>query len=207
MLRFLDKNLRSPFKLVAVYGGGIAALVGLAGGSLELVVGIEELWPSAHEEGGIGEEGTDDNRADAGIVVLGDSVEAIRVKNEVRPLNIAEEGKAFSDLPNGVYGYEAPWLLKDLNVDSSRLSESRGGTVVVEVHKSSEGEPFVVGFISTEHRDNLIDEERQNDQVLRMVFEKRMPYNVGIGIPMEYILKWRATSDPETGGYAEIVVY
>jgi hypothetical protein len=111
----------------------------------------------------------------------------------VEPL---EEGVPLADLPNGIYGYTVPWLLSSnpdgvvggTGVDKISLGE-QGGTAVLEIHKTAEGEIY---FMACARR---ADEENFRDQSLRkrpfkatVAFEPVQEFILSVAIPVARVV-------------------
>ena len=67
--------------------------------------------------------------------------EALRASHRVRPVNDAEEGTGVNSLPPGVYGFTYSPGLPSAPLFAARRYRS------YEVHKITDGEIFVVGFV------------------------------------------------------------
>lgn len=92
------------------------------------------------------------------------NIEAIRFANRVRPLRPLEEGLALRKLPNGVFGFTTPWAPRcysgNISVEHVTLHAEKGGTFRLEIHKSSAGGAFIVGFVSQSGQ-HILDDPSQ----------------------------------------------
>ncbi len=70
------------------------------------------------------------------------SIEALRIRHEVRPLQAQEEGQAIGALPPGVYGFTFAPGQDEIPVFSKRSYHS------FEVHKANDGSQHLIGFVA-----------------------------------------------------------
>jgi hypothetical protein len=74
--------------------------------------------------------------------------QALRTERGLRELRPLEVGLPLSQLPPGVYGFMPPWFVT--NLEDALLDAQAGGTSVLEVHKTQDGELQLVGYVSQE---------------------------------------------------------
>lgn len=99
---------------------------------------------------------SDPPRRGVALVVRKD-LRTLREANGVSELSGLEVGKPLRELPNGKYGFSPPWKIDSNPVgvvggtgfDLLTLGR-KGGTSVMEVHKSSTGGVYVVGYLLEE---------------------------------------------------------
>jgi hypothetical protein len=70
------------------------------------------------------------------------SIEALRLRHQVRPLQPHEEGQAIGALPPGLYGYTYAPAQDEIPVFS------KGSYHSFEVHKTSNGSELLIGFVT-----------------------------------------------------------
>jgi len=139
------------------------------------------------------------------------SLKELRLKLDTRKLEPLEEGLNLSKL-RGVFGYTVPWLLNSDptgvvgGTGSSRLSlrNSRGGTAVMEVHKSKDGAVYVIAFISEQVRIKLVELTRKASFQTTVFFFPYNENNKAIAIPVNRIKKWEERSPREIGYIADV---
>ena len=108
---------------------------------------------------------------EARVAVASDIAELRRTRN-LRGLEKLENGLAPHRLPNGVYGFTVPWAITGEPghiaqfTSSLGLQRSAGGTVVMEVHKLSEDDLWVVGYVSDDARLNLQGPPAQDRELM-----------------------------------------
>ena len=114
-----------------------------------------------------------------------------------------EEEVELHNLPTGVYGFTVPWIL---NSDSSgvvggtgedriSLRPSPGGTAVMEIHKSIDGQNYLVCFLNK----SSIEEVAANNSmkisdplieiIVSFTFHDDFPYS--IAIPLQRIVNYK----------------
>ena len=74
--------------------------------------------------------------------------EELRTKRGLRRLRPLEVGLPLSELPGGIYGFMPPWHVTDL--EHASLNAEPGGTCVLEIHKTQDGETQLIGYVSQE---------------------------------------------------------
>jgi hypothetical protein len=116
------------------------------------------------------------------------SIEKIRVAHGVRPLLPLESNKKTEQLPAGVYGYITPWTLNGAPDISLKLQRSKGGTSVVEIHKSMSGVLFVIGFIAQSSLIQLEDPSRTDPIDMHIFFDLYEEYIHPVAIPLNRII-------------------
>jgi hypothetical protein len=87
-------------------------------------------------------------------------LQALRLKDGVRPVSPLEETFPLSMLPEGVYGFSAAPGLTDSPVLRSKQPE------LFEVHKLEGGEVLVVGFVSPADASARVDSAKRYEVVL-----------------------------------------
>jgi hypothetical protein len=127
----------------------------------------------------------------------------------VEPL---EEDVLIGELPNGIYGYTVPWLLSSnpdgvvggTGVDKISLGE-RGGTAVLEIHKTPEGEIYFIGCA------RIADEENFRDPSLRkrpfkatVTFEPVEEFSLAVAIPVARVVVYKDRSVRRYGYIADL---
>jgi len=125
------------------------------------------------------------------------SIEDLRRKNDVRSLTPLENDLLLTILPNGVYGYTVPWLINTnrigivggTGVDKISLKQRAGGTAVMEVHKSSKGDIYILGFVSQDLIIYLQNPTRKTNLVITLFFAPYKNYNMAVAIPTNRIVQ------------------
>ncbi|MCP4265687.1 MAG: hypothetical protein GY777_08950 [Candidatus Brocadiaceae bacterium] len=132
--------------------------------------------------------------------VSSDNLEEIRTLFKTRKLIALEESLHLSELANGVYGYTTPWSLTN-----ARLT-SKGGTCVAEVHKSLQGNAFILGFVEKEIFQRINKQNSPSafsepiNTILALFYHEDFP--CPIGIPINRILK---SKNRQVSVYREII--
>jgi|GEM_PF-4542074 len=122
------------------------------------------------------------------------SVEELRVIHNVRELDDLDNHQSIFKLPNGVYGYTVPWII---NTDSTGVVGGTGvhrislnaeskGTPVLEVHKISDDEIRIVGYVSENDYQRLIDLNRPQMEIYFLCKPFR-EYTRVISVPMSLL--------------------
>ena len=91
-------------------------------------------------------------------IVVATSISSLRTHNGVHELQWLDNDQYLSRLPNGVFGYITPWLLNtdrtgtitQADIADITIERKSGGTVIVELHKTAEGQLYIVGYLSEE---------------------------------------------------------
>ncbi len=132
-----------------------------------------------------------------------DSVDTLRNMNKVRPIKPLEEDKPIKQLANGVYGFTVPWSLKS---DGLSLGGRKGGTAIVEVHKSSQGTIFALAYVSETDLIALLDPTRKEPIATTIFFQPYKGYDQLIGIPLERIRKCDHRDISGAGAIADVTI-
>lgn len=124
------------------------------------------------------------------------SLEELRKKNGVRELRPLENDLNLSRLPNGIYGFTVPWII---NTDStgvvggtglSRISLHRtgGGTAVMEMHKSEQGQVYIIGFVTQDQLIRMQDPSRRASLGITLFFHPYQNFDELVAVPYERII-------------------
>ena len=183
----------------------VGAVVGTAAVVVGLAAGVVTLWPVAC-----------DSLPWCGMptheIITGESRQEIREKNAVRELRSLEGDAQLSKLPNGVYGYSVPWALgadsapKPSQTGHIRLTKASFGTSVMEVHKASQGQAFVLLYVTESDLTRL--ESPMQEGVLRVnaFFVSHEEYNWPVGIPVSRLVEWDYRSSLELNHFVEFQI-
>jgi hypothetical protein len=146
-------------------------------------------------------------------VITAHSLADLRARNGVRELLPLENSRTLARLPNGVYGFEVPWMITSdpsnvgggTGLDKITLERTGGGTAVMEVHKSIHGEVYIVGFVSQERLVRMQDPSRTNGEEVPLFFAPYLEFNELVAVPVGRIM----SSDNRTveGIYVNDIVF
>jgi len=113
-----------------------------------------------------------------GVVLADASLETLRERSGLRPMLREENDLPLGELPNGIYGFTTAWSIEPYaSGDASRsdydavpLATETGGTAVVELHKRSDGQTALVGYVTPDELVALRNPSRRSrlDVVLRL---------------------------------------
>ena len=128
-------------------------------------------------------------------LVVESDVAALRNANGVSEVSGLEVGQGLRALPDGRYGFSPPWMINTdpagviggTGFDRITLSRSRRGTAVMEVHKSSLGTVYVVGYLSEEALLRVQDQARTAPVSATLFFEPRQARRA-VAIPERMIV-------------------
>ncbi len=120
----------------------------------------------------------------------------LREEHRVRELDPFENDLPITQLPNGVYGYTVPWILNTdptgvvggTGVSRINLNRSSFGTLVMEVHKTSDGTIYIVGFVTPDIETQLAESPEGTELEFTLLFAAHEDYNRPVAIPVESIL-------------------
>jgi len=112
----------------------------------------------------------------------------MRTVTGVRSLRKLESDLELSRLPEGVYGFTVPWQVGP-DANHLGLQQSPHGTVVAEIHKSTNGESYVVGYISESDLVRLQDPSRRTATEITMFFSPYREFSLPVAIPFSRIEK------------------
>jgi hypothetical protein len=76
----------------------------------------------------------------------------LRLRDQLRPLTDAEEGRTIQDLPNGIYAFSM------CGVPS--VKAKRDKTYLLEIHKHADGIVYYVGYASQDHIDKYFSRQK-----------------------------------------------
>ena len=213
----------SIYKRIVGVAGAFALAVGIAAGAVELVVGVNTLWPDRTEDVVVIQnvDKAKDTQPEARSGDLeygeattrlreGETIEKLRQRNAVRALRATEEDAMLSTLPNGVYGYAGAgfvglYVERD-SFDELKLRKSDRGTHYVEVHKSSKGEVFVIVYATEGDVTGLVDPTRNEAKEMFVLYRPDSEYEHLVAIPASRLLSWDDRSGDELGYFAKIRV-
>lgn len=208
---------------LASAAGVLVALLGIAAGAIEVVVGVKTLWPDGSTEQAIEQKAAEVTQVkkDVGIGVArydetetgvqeGKTVEEVRERNNVRSLRATEESAMLSNLPGGVYGYVnsgSVGLHVDIDrVETLKLRKSKSQIFNVEVHKTSSGKILMIAYVSEVDVTRLLDPTRTETAEIFVVFEPKNEYKYLIALPASSLLVWNDRDGEELGNFARIEV-
>lgn len=129
-------------------------------------------------------------------VISANTLDEIRETTGVRELRELEGGLNLTSLPNGVFGFVPPWMINTDSVgvggtgfDRLTLSRKRGGTGVMEIHKSSDaGQIYVIGYVSQTSL-VLLQNQSRNEAIAVILFFEFYQGRVPIAIPKDSIIE------------------
>src|SRR5438094_1085393 len=121
-------------------------------------------------------------------IINAESLIAMRTVTGVRSLRKLESDLELSRLPEGVYGFTVPWQVGP-DANHLGLQQSPHGTVVAEIHKSTNGESYVVGYISESDLVRLQDPSRRTATEITMFFSPYREFSLPVAIPFSRIEK------------------
>ena len=141
-------------------------------------------------------EATSPREAESSKTTSQASLEELRRKNGVRELQALENDLNLSRLPNGVYGYTVPWIIDSdptgvvgaTGVSRIALLRRSGGTAVMEVHKSSQGMVYIIGFVSQDQLVRLQDPSRKSPLDITLFFSPYQSFDEVVALPVEQIV-------------------
>lgn len=150
-------------------------------------------------------------RGSASDLVVRDSAARIREATGVRELRPREEDLGIVRLPNGVFGFTVPWMFNTdpsgvvggTGLDRISLHKAAGGTAVMEVHKSSSGENFVLVYVSEETLIRLQDQSRTVALDATLFFAPYEGNSHPVAIPTGRITMWQVRSPSGIGSIAD----
>lgn len=119
--------------------------------------------------------------------------EALRHEHRVRIVALEEEGTGLNALPAGVYGYTYSPGLPNAPLFSVRRYRS------YELHKTPDGEAFIVGFIRAEEARLL--EGGTPDVTLQVQPEPDQETDTLVKVPYSRIRRHRQYSAPNQQGF------
>ena len=91
-------------------------------------------------------------------------------------------------------------------VERLSLHKTSGGTAVMEVHKSSDGEFFVLVYVAEDTLTRLQDPTRDDPLAATLFFAPFEGNDRPIGIPARRLVAWERRSPPEIGHIADVRV-
>jgi len=129
-------------------------------------------------------------------IVTAPSVEQLRAKNGVRELLPLENGIGLTRLPNGVYGFTVPWIINSdpsgvvggTGSDRISLDRTSGGTGVMEVQKSGQGEVYIVGYVSQERLVRMQDPSNTKDESVPLFFAPYNEFKEPVAVPLRRVV-------------------
>jgi hypothetical protein len=130
------------------------------------------------------------------ILTGAESLDALRRLQGVRALRDLENDLNLRRLPAGVYGFTVPWIINTdptavvggTGVDRISLEQSSMGTLVMEIHKTANGEIYVVGYLSEADLVRLQDPSRREDAEVTFFFMPYQEFNQLVAIPISRIV-------------------
>ncbi|MEN3793778.1 hypothetical protein [Fulvimarina sp. MAC3] len=159
---------------------------------------LSVLWSSS-----LGMQRPDNNRPKSGAVNLPPyafsyNVLDLRAESGVKILDERQEGRRMGQLPDGVYGFSPPWMLNTdpegvvggTGIEKIALSAERGGTAVMEVHKSAGGNFFIIAYCSRDFATVLEDPSRKEKISIVLYFFRTEFADIAIRIPLDRIVDW-----------------
>lgn len=128
-------------------------------------------------------------------IISAKTIEELRNINGVSELEPLEVGVLLTELPNGIYGFEVPWMINSnpvgvvggTGVEKINLSRTRGGTSEMEVHKSSDGTIYIVGYLPSSVMIQ-VQKQTRKDPIPIILFLGPATDRVPIAIPMQRII-------------------
>ena len=138
-------------------------------------------------------------------IISANNIEDLRKANGVSNLESLESGRKLQVLPNGKFGFEVDWKINTLSsvnggirVDNVDLDRTKGGTRVMEFHKSSEGTVLIVGYLPPSVL-LQIQKHGRKDPIEVVLFFDQGTNQVPVAIPVQRILQSnsRRTEDNE----------
>lgn len=213
----------SIYKKIGGVAGGLAVVIGIAAGVLELVVGVKTLWPDRGEDVVVIQDANivpdiqpqvhSGDYGNVGTVTRlwgGTSLEKLRDRNAVRTLRATEEDAMLSTLPNGVYGYVGDSLVRihlELDrVDEMKLMKSKKSSSYVEIHKTALGDILVIVYATEGDVTRLEDPTRKEAMEMFVLYRSDGEYKHLVAIPTSRLLTWDDRNGEELGYFARIRV-
>jgi len=149
-----------------------------------------------------------------GSFVVGESTDEIRNLNGVRELQPLEDDLDIARLPNGVFGFIPPWSITtrrlgaggDAGGERISLHKTNNGATLVELHKSSRGEIFVLAYVTEDILTRLQNPTREDPLDATLFFAPYKGNDRLIGIPTRRLVAWEERSPSEIGDIADIRV-
>jgi hypothetical protein len=124
--------------------------------------------------------------------ITANSVEELRRQDGVRELLPLENEKTVARLPNGVYGFAVPWILYSspagIKTDDISLQRKSLGTAVMEMHKSQDGQTYIVGFVSQADLVRMGDQSKTTQYEVTLFFAPYDGFDEIVGVPVERIV-------------------
>lgn len=129
-------------------------------------------------------------------IISANNIEELRKANGVSSLEPLEIGRKLQDLPNGKFGFEVDWKINGslssvnggIRVDNVDLDRTKGGTRVMEFHKSSEGTVLIVGYLPPSVL-LQVQKHRRKDPIEVVLFSDQGTNQVPVAIPVQRILQ------------------
>ena len=142
-------------------------------------------------------------------IEIGEKRERLRKTHRVRELRSLEEGLKIAQLPNGVFGFTTPWELSDTPTQAAgnvTLDRTMGGTGVTEIHKTREGETFVLVYVDESYLLRMQDPKRVHMLDATVFLTPRRSGDQLCAIPLSCLKKWNARRSSEYGYVVDITV-
>ncbi len=124
-------------------------------------------------------------------------------------LSPLEENLKISQLPNGVFGFARRWSLRDTSgqaVDDVALARAMGRTHDPEIHKTREGEIFVLVYVDETSLPKLQNPERVDTLDIIAFLMPHEPTDQLSAIPLSRLKNWNSRRSSEYGIIVDITV-